>query len=54
MEYYLYRDLQRGWRVTAPNLEDCGLLRFEYLGLTGTEGLLSEAEVWNQGIQIRP
>src|SRR5208337_1473794 len=33
IEYYLYRDLQRGWRVTAPNIEDCGLLKFDYAGL---------------------
>ena len=25
--YRIYRDLQRGWRVTSPNLEQCGLLR---------------------------
>ena len=25
--YRLYRDLKRGWRVTSPNLEQCGLLR---------------------------
>ncbi|PFG75153.1 DEAD/DEAH box helicase [Tepidiforma thermophila] len=31
--YRLYRDLERGWRLTAPNLEQCGLLRFEYLSL---------------------
>jgi very-short-patch-repair endonuclease len=53
IEYYLYRDLQRGWRVTAPNLEDCGLLRFEYLGLTGADGLLEEKEVWETGIRVR-
>jgi len=53
IEYYLYRDLQRGWRVTAPNLEDCGLLRFEYLGLAGEDGLLGEKEVWEQGIKVR-
>jgi very-short-patch-repair endonuclease len=53
IEYYLYRDLQRGWRVTAPNLEECGLLRFEYVGLTGPEGLLEEKEVWEQGIKVR-
>ena len=40
IQYHVYRDLQRLWRVTAPNLEDCGLLRFEYEGLAGTEGLL--------------
>ena len=32
IEYFLYRDLERGWRVTAPNLEDCGLLRFGVRG----------------------
>ena len=45
LEYFLYRDLERGWRVTAPNLEDCGLLRFEYEGLGGAEGLLAEERV---------
>jgi ATP-dependent helicase YprA (DUF1998 family) len=53
IDYYLYRDLQRGWRVTAPNLEDCGLLRFGYEGLLGEDGLLSEAEVWNTGFSVR-
>ena len=45
LEYFLYRDLERGWRVTAPNLEDCGLLRFEYEGLGGEDGLLAETGV---------
>ena len=49
IDYFLYRDLQRGWRVTAPNLEDCGLLRFDYQGLTGTDGLLDEQELWESG-----
>lgn len=31
--YRLYRDLERGWRITAPNLEQCGLLEIEYLSL---------------------
>jgi len=31
--YRLYRDLRRGWRVTSPNLEQCGLLRLDYLSL---------------------
>ncbi len=31
--YYLYRDLRRGWRVTSPNLEQCGLLEIDYLSL---------------------
>ncbi|MGI5132970.1 protein kinase domain-containing protein [Pseudonocardia sp. CA-107938] len=31
--FRLYRDLERGWRVTMPNLEQTGLLRIEYGGL---------------------
>src|SRR5207237_4808740 len=31
--YRLYRDLERGWRITAPNLEQCGLLAIEYMPL---------------------
>jgi ATP-dependent helicase YprA (DUF1998 family)/very-short-patch-repair endonuclease len=53
IDYYLYRDLQRGWRVTAPNLEDCGLLVFDYAGLKGPEGLLEEVELWNSGFEIQ-
>lgn len=30
LQYRLYRDLKRGWRVTSPNLEQCGLLSIEY------------------------
>jgi hypothetical protein len=53
IDYYLYRDLQRGWRVTAPNLEDCGLLTFGYEGLQGEDSLLSETAVWATGFAIR-
>ena len=31
--YRLYRDLKRGWRVTLPNLEQCGLLEIRYESL---------------------
>ena len=31
--YRLYRDLERGWRVTAPNLEQSGLLEIRYESL---------------------
>lgn len=31
--YRLYRDLRRGWRITAPNLEQSGLLQMQYLSL---------------------
>ncbi|GIW95169.1 MAG: DEAD/DEAH box helicase [Pirellulaceae bacterium] len=34
IEYRLYEDLRRGWRVVQPNLEDVGLLRIEYDGLS--------------------
>ena len=53
LEYFLYRDLERGWRVTAPNLEDCALLRFEYEGLHGNDGLLAEEELWESGFTMR-
>ncbi len=28
--YRLYLDLRRGWRLTSPNLEQCGLLKIQY------------------------
>ncbi len=31
--YYIYRDLRRGWRITSPNLEQCGLLDIDYPSL---------------------
>ncbi|MHB1462505.1 MAG: DEAD/DEAH box helicase [Armatimonadota bacterium] len=31
--YRIYRDLKRGWRITSPNLEQCGLLTIKYLSL---------------------
>lgn len=33
IEYRLYEDLRRGWRVVQPNLEQCGLLQVAYSGL---------------------
>jgi ATP-dependent helicase YprA (DUF1998 family) len=33
LEYRLYEDLRRSWRVTQPNLEQCGLLAIDYLDL---------------------
>jgi superfamily II DNA/RNA helicase len=33
IEYRLYQDLRRGWRIVQPNLEQCGLLVIEYGGL---------------------
>ena len=34
VEYRLYLDLQRGWRITMPNLEQTGLLRVGYESLS--------------------
>jgi superfamily II DNA/RNA helicase len=34
LAYRIYSDLERGWRVTMPNLEQTGLLRFGYTDLT--------------------
>jgi superfamily II DNA/RNA helicase/very-short-patch-repair endonuclease len=33
VEYRLYQDLERGWRITMPNLEQTGLLVLRYLAL---------------------
>jgi hypothetical protein len=33
LEYRLYEDLRRSWRITQPNLEQCGLLTIDYLDL---------------------
>ncbi len=41
--YYLYRDLRRGWRVTAPNLEQTGQLEIDYLSVTE---LAADEEQW--------
>jgi hypothetical protein len=44
--YRLYLDLRRGWRITSPNLEQCGLLRIEYASL---EELCAAEDVWAKG-----
>jgi hypothetical protein len=44
--YRLYHDLQRGWRITSPNLEQCGLLEIEYECL---EEASTAAELWSDG-----
>ena len=41
--YRIYRDLERGWRITSPNLEQCGLLRIGYESL---EELCTAEDVW--------
>ena len=34
LEYLVLEDLSRGWRITQPNLEQTGLLRIDYPGLS--------------------
>jgi superfamily II DNA/RNA helicase/very-short-patch-repair endonuclease len=41
--YRIYRDLSRGWRVTSPNLEQCGLLKIDYISL---DEVCSAEDVW--------
>lgn len=44
--YRIYRDLRRGWRINAPNLEQVGLLRIHYPTLTE---VCAKEELW-QGL----
>ncbi len=49
--YRLYRDLKRGWRVTSPNLEQCGLLEISYPAL---DELCSAEDEWrNTNLQLQ-
>lgn len=41
--YRLFRDLRRGWRVTSPNLEQCGLLEIDYACL---DELAETPDIW--------
>ena len=41
--YRIYCDLRRGWRVNMPNLEQCGLLKIEYLSL---EEICRDQKMW--------
>ncbi len=45
LEYRLYSDLRRGWRIVAPNLEQCGLLNFDYISL---DELCAADDVWEK------
>jgi ATP-dependent helicase YprA (DUF1998 family) len=38
IRYFIYRDLERGWRITSPNLEQCGLLSIDYLSVAELSG----------------
>lgn len=41
--YRIWADLERGWRVTMPNLEQCGLLEIDYEGL---DELAADRDIW--------
>lgn len=56
-------DLARSWKVTQPNLEDCGLLRLDYEGLEELVGddtawrgvpLLDSADHAGRALVVRP
>ena len=49
VEYRLYLDLRRGWRINLPNLEQCGLLRIDYPGL---EELAGDANEWHHPLTV--
>jgi len=50
IEYRVYEDLRRGWRVVQPNLEQCGLLAIEYRGL---EELCRNDDAWGEVPSIK-
>jgi hypothetical protein len=43
IEYRIYEDLRRGWRVTQPNLEQCGLL---HIGYDSLDEVCAADEAW--------
>lgn len=45
LEYRLYEDLRRGWRIVQPNLEQSGLLEIEYLDL---QEICTSSELWQR------
>lgn len=45
IQYRLYEDLRRGWRIVQPNLEQCGLLTIEYKHLEST---CNDREIWQK------
>ena len=43
VEYRIYTDLKRGWRVTMPNMEQVGLLVVRYVDL---DEIAADADTW--------
>jgi len=48
IEYRVYEDLAREWRVSVPNLEDVGLLEIAYEGL---ESLCEDESFFGEGLE---
>lgn len=49
IEYRLYEDLRRGWRIVQPNLEQSGLLQIEYQDLSE---VCANDEFWQKSYSI--
>ncbi len=49
VEYRLYLDLRRGWRVNMPNLEQCGMLRIDYPAL---DELAEDPDEWRHPLTV--
>ena len=47
----VFLDLERGWRVTMPNLEQVGLIEVGYLGL---DGVAARDELWRDCFPALP
>lgn len=53
LAYMLYKDQARGWRITSPNLEQCGLMEVIYNYL---DEIAADEQVWSEGVweEIEP
>ncbi len=49
--YRLYLDLRRGWRITSPNLEQCGLLEITYQDL---DEICEDQDTWERDHKGKP
>ncbi|QIK72254.1 DEAD/DEAH box helicase [Propioniciclava coleopterorum] len=48
VEYRLYLDLQRGWRITMPNLEQTGLL---HVGYESLPEIAADQSLWSSALE---
>jgi len=45
IEFRVYEDLRRGWRIVQPNLEQCGLLTIKYMEL---QEVCQNDQIWQK------